>query len=283
MIQSFLIMAALVAGDTTSEVKAMRDRGIAVKLDKVGEPIAVDALKAKLTDADLDKLVALPDLRAVKLSEQPITDRGFEKLVMGLTKLKSLGLDDTRVTDAVVERLEEPPLEELLLANTKVGDAGSEALARLPKLKRLRLSGTKVTNAGAARLAKSKTLEDLDLSRTAVGDEGLAALCRLPKLVKLNLYTTRVTDGGLASLESLRGLKWLNLDNTAVSDAGLPKLHELVNLEFLHLGRTKISDAGLPQLTGLTKLQELHVTHTRVTEDGVKRLQQSLPRCKIVY
>ena len=178
-------------------------------------------LNAKLTDADLEKIAALPDLRAVKLSKQPITDAGLQKLLL-LTKLKSLGLDETQITDAGLAALEKlPALEELLLANTQIGDAGIEHLLRLPKLKRLRLSGTKVTDAGAARLATLKTLEDLDLSKTAIGNEGLAALGQLPKLVKLNLWTTRVTDGGLESLESLRGLKWLNLDNTAVSDAGL--------------------------------------------------------------
>ena len=57
----------------------------------------------------------------------------------------------------------------------------------------------------------------------------------------------------------------------------------LVKLEFLHLGRTYISDAGLPHLTGLSKLQELHLTHTHVTAGGVKRLQASLPKCKIAY
>ena len=140
------------------------------------------------------KIAALPDLRAVKLSKQPITDAGLQKLLM-LKKLKSLGLDETEVTDAGLAALEKlPALEELLLANTQIGDAGIEHLLRLPKLKRLRLSGTKVTDAGAARLATLKTLEDLDLSKTAIGNEGLAALGQLPKLVKLNLWTTRVTD-----------------------------------------------------------------------------------------
>ena len=69
-----------------------------------------------------------------------------------------------------------PALEELLLANTRIGDAGIEHLVKLPKLKRLRLSGSKVTDAGMAGLAAVKTFEDLELSQTAIGDEGLTGL-----------------------------------------------------------------------------------------------------------
>ncbi len=205
MIQPFLIVAAcMAAGDTTPNVMAIKNLGVTVKLGEHSEAVAVDAAKAKLTDADLDRIVALPDLRAVKLSKQPISDAGLQKLTT-LKKLKSLGLDETQVTDAGLAALEKlPALEELLLANTQIGDAGVEHLLRLPKLKRLRLAGTKIGDSGAARLANLKTLEDLDLSKTTTGNEGLAALGRLPKLAKLNLWTTRVTDGGLGSLESLR-------------------------------------------------------------------------------
>ena len=65
-------------------------------------------VNANLTDADLNHIAALPDLRAVKLSKQPITDAGLKKLLL-LTKLKSLGLDETRITDAGMAGLEKLP------------------------------------------------------------------------------------------------------------------------------------------------------------------------------
>src|SRR5437588_104478 len=71
--------------------KTLRDRGAMVRLDEQGMPVALDALKAKLTDDDLESLATLKDLRAVKLSQQAITDSGLKKLAQ-LPKLKSLGL-----------------------------------------------------------------------------------------------------------------------------------------------------------------------------------------------
>jgi hypothetical protein len=49
----------------------------------------------------------------------------------------------------------------------------------------------------------------------------------------------------------------------------------------LSLWETEITDDGLEHLSGLTGLKILSLDGTQVTEDGVKRLQVSLPNCKI--
>jgi internalin A len=284
-------------GQAVNELDAMgtlMDKG--VKIEEWANPgmlepmiVSLDAQKAKLTDADCKSIALFRKLWTVKLAHQPITDAGLKEFVINLSELRSLALDDTRITDAGLahivktRNLAKPPrLEELLLSKTNVTEAGAIDLAKLKGLRRLRIAETKITDAGADSLVNLTGLQDLDVSNTSIGDAGLAALCKLPKLVKLNLYTTKVTDTGLDPLKSLPALKWLNLDKTAVSDAGLPKLKTLTNLEFLHLGRTTVSDAGLPNLAGLTKLKELHLTHTHVTPAGVSKLKQSLPGCKIV-
>ena len=51
----------------------------------------------------------------------------------------------------------------------------------------------------------------------------------------------------------------------------------------LSLTGTDVTDAGLERLKGLSKLQRLKLQGTAVTEEGVKKLQESLPECKITF
>ena len=55
------------------------------------------------------------------------------------------------------------------------------------------------------------------------------------------------------------------------------------DLEKLNLNFTKVSDAGLKDIATLTKLELLGLSFTQVTKDGVKKLQESLPKCKIIH
>ena len=42
------------------------------------------------------------------------------------------------------------------------------------------------------------------------------------------------------------------------------------------------TDAALEIIGGMKKLEYLDIAQTRVSDEGVKRLAQSLPKCKIV-
>jgi hypothetical protein len=71
--------------------------------------------------------------------------------------------------------------------------------------------------------------------------------------------------------------------NTKVADVGLEHLKGLTRLGWLNLWGTKVTDVGLNPLAGLATLQSLNLLFTDVTTDGAKRLQQTLPNCKIVH
>ena len=64
-------------------------------------------------------------------------------------------------------------LEELVLTQSPLGDAGLVHLKGLSKLKRLVLSGTQVTDASLVHLEGLSNLSDLDLIGTGVTDSGL--------------------------------------------------------------------------------------------------------------
>jgi hypothetical protein len=121
------------------------------------------------------------------------------------------------------------------------------------------------------------------LDGTKVSDAGLEKLKRFGHLRWLFLGSTSVGDAGLKHFQGLSRLQWLDLNGTHVSDAGLEKLKPLRELEWLDLNGSTVSDAGLDHLKGFNQLRWLGLIRTQVTVEGVKRLQQALPKCQIVY
>ncbi len=63
----------------------------------------------------------------------------------------------------------------------------------------------------------------------------------------------------------------------------LERLHGSAGLRKVHVSETDVTDAGLEYLKGLVQLRELDLRWTKVTAEGVKRLQQRLPNCDIMW
>jgi hypothetical protein len=219
-------------------------------------------------------------------------------LPAGAFKLTRVNLwDNQKVTDGELVHLAGlDSLEQLSLAQTRVGDAGLAHLEGLSCLNYLCLRATRVTDAGLESLKGLTNLETLDLSFTHVTGPGLAHLKGLSKLTSLYLWGsaqfaglglehlagvrlldlsfTPISDTGLQHLEGLRNLWSLNLNGTPVSDPGLARLKDLSKLTTLGLDDTAVSDAGLEHLRGLTALERLELHGTRVTDAGLKDLEK---------
>ncbi len=135
----------------------------------------------RLTDADRKRV------RELNFVLEPLTDARLQHLA-GLTELKELHLYGTQVTDAGLEHLSGlTGLQTLNLGRTQVSDAGLPHLAGLTGLQTLYLSSTQVTDAGLEHLAGLTKLRMLDLSRTQVTDAGLRHLAGLTGLGTLGL------------------------------------------------------------------------------------------------
>jgi uncharacterized membrane protein len=87
-----------------------------------------------------------------------------------------------------------------------------------------KMGETKLTDAGLDAVAQCKNLTKLSLNQTAITDAGLSKLQNLENLVYLNLYGTKVTDKGILALAKLKNLRTLYLWQTAVTTQGAEAL-----------------------------------------------------------
>jgi hypothetical protein len=68
-----------------------------------------------------------------------------------------------------------------------------------------------------------------------------------------------------------------------LTNADLEHLGALNKLRLLYLFSTDATDAGLEHLKVLDQLQYLHIEAAQVTDAGVEKLQQALPKCRILH
>lgn len=128
-----------------------------------------------------------------------------------------------------------------------------------------------------------KSVNTLLLSGPHVNDETLDRMNYSISLVELHLSGSSITDDGLRNLEKFPRLRWLMLRNTSITDKGMPHLAAIRGIEELDLYGTEVSDASAPSILILNHIQKINLKRTRVTDQGARRLQQSLPRCKIEH
>lgn len=121
-----------------------------------------------------------------------------------LLRVEFTGHED-EVTDADLKAL--APLAGhiaiLGLGRTKIGDASSVAISKMPRLVQLDLRETRITDAGIARLVGLAELRALNLFATPVSDRAVATLGKLARLESLQLWQSEVSDAGLAELQRL--------------------------------------------------------------------------------
>jgi hypothetical protein len=212
---------------------------------------------------NLDDLPAAPTLYGFYPRDSNV-GLAFEdhdlSLVEGLTSIRDVGLNHSRVTDRGLAHLAGlTGIEWLILSNSLVTDDGLAHLRNLPKVKTLFLLGTSVGDAGMGHLRGMTQLDRVGMSNTQVGDEGIATLSA-----------------------ALGQARWVCFCNTRMTGASLAHLAKLPKLETLHTGQVQIADADLPPLYGMPSLKEVRLTGTQVTDPGKAELQQQKPGIKLL-
>ena len=145
-------------------------------------------------------------------------------------------------------------VEDLMIVDTPITDAGIAHLEGLTNLRRLILINTEaaepkmhLTDAGLASLQWMTKLETLDLHGTDVSDAGLVHLRPMTDLQSLGLARTKISGAGLVHLSRMKHLKELRMQHTSLTDAGLTHLRGMVSLQELRISGTKTSDTALDE------------------------------------
>jgi internalin A len=235
-----------------------------------------------VTDAAMDTLASMPNLRAVRLSGTNVTDTGVAALLT-LPQLTELDLRNCRgVSDRSIRKLAaKDTLRTLKIGGSRVDDDLLDQVAAIKRLTTLSLDNCDLTDAGVANL-KSLPLEDLTIYQCAkVSDQGLAILSSFPDLKRLTLRDVAVDGTALGNLASPEKLQSLNLSQSRITDAEVKQLAALTNLESLNLSETAVTDAAIDTLSQLAGLKQLVLTQTAISEAGRKQLAEALPECKI--
>jgi hypothetical protein len=135
---------------------------------------SLDLSRSKgVTDAGLKHLAAMKDLRLLDLGWTGVTRAGLQS-VASLGKLENLNLSALGVTDADLKQFAGMKLNNLILHDCPITDAGVEQILAFKGLKTLGLAKTRVTDAGLAKLAGLTGLELLYISETKVTEKGVA-------------------------------------------------------------------------------------------------------------
>ena len=245
------------------------------------QPLAGNSLsELKLADTQItdEGLRSLQDceIRRLSIASTLITDAGLRHINLGPVsdlKLSSAGIAD----DGLEDLKRATRLTSLSLENTRITDEGLPRLIDLKVLGTLSLAETQVTDAGLASIAKMAKVRALDLSRTGITDAGLPLLSGLETLQHLVLSGTHITDAGLAVVSRMSQIQSLDVSHTAVSDEGLIPLQDS-NVIALDLSGTRVTDRGLvylkkfilPEWMMISPLLKLE--GTSVTQAGLKAL-----------
>ena len=215
-----------------------------------------------------------------------------------LSKLETLDLDATRITDAGLGELAKSrrcatcrccaggrhrcgdagPGEGERTAQAEPRQhadrrsAGPKELTALGQLRKLDLSGTGVTSKGLAPLGKLTELR----APVADGDEGRRRGTRAPRRAEAarGAGPGRYANyrRGRAKPAPLKKLRVLGLRQANIRGKGLSALKDFANLRELYLGGSNVGNGTLPILAGFKGLELLDLTFTEVTDAGLKEL-----------
>lgn len=244
-----------------------------------------------ITDAGLESLAELRNLRVLELSANfAITNSGLKSL-QNLTKLEDLNLSGTRISNAGLEYLKNlRSLRHLHLnyafTHRETGErigCTQEGLPALWGLPIEELHGVDVNRKGLRYLAGLTHLKSLPGVFIQPADSDLVHLKNLTRLESLSVG---LSDGWsdtsrLETLAAMQGLKALEVSGEPAADGefdarSLAALVKLSALERLRLGR--ISDVGIEHLPESPQVRLLDLSVSEIKGPGLAYLAEKFPQ-----
>ncbi len=259
------------------------DAGLA-HFERCGNLMSLDLVSTQISDAGLAHFQHCHHLVHLNLNDNPnVTDKGVAHF-KNCKSLSTLSLNGTRVSDTALAHFADcTNLMRLHVEQTRVGDVGLGHLKHCKQLTVLHLSQSKVSDAGMAHFRGRDNITTLHVGGTRVGDFGLACFNECKNLKYLYVANTPTTDVGLFFFKDCKSLSYVDLSHTKVTNSASAQLKNCKTLRDLRLDGTRVTDEGLVQLAGFSELRLLGLNHTGVSETAVKKLEEVLPKCKVVW
>lgn len=253
---------------------------------------SLDLTFSSMTDATLESIEKLPQLRDLQLGFGSVDPEAVNRLLQKLPRLERLGTG--RLTDACLSLHDHPELKELrnndphtrqyyepIPADTWVcRDVNLSHLTQLEgsiklmhPLQSLRVKNLpQLTELIAMQTVQIAELEGLSgLQKIGVGgvsvtDADVLWMDQCPTLTHVSLPYTRVTDSSLRSLAKLQSLTHLSIPGTNVTDEVITKL-KLDQLVRVNLRDTNVTAKGIRHILQAPHLETLLFNCPGLTAD----------------
>jgi len=275
-----------------------------------------------LTDADVEALCSLPNIRGVTVDGQT-----SDATIMKLERIKNLSeltfrCNISTITGTGLEALGTfKKLEKLRIYGNFSGDdlanlgkldqlreldlilqmpivSGKELafLEKMTKLRKLQLSlsshvvadtglvPSQFTDDALSQLRNLNELEELVISCNLISGKSLSHLSHLKQLRRLDIRNPRLTTEDISHLMDFQQLTSLTINSKALDDTTLAYLGNLTNLRKLEFtAASNITDAGLSHLQSLHNLEDITLTSNLLTGEGLSHLSNLKSLKKLVF
>lgn len=235
---------------------------------------------------------AVKSLVELSLNDSPLTTEGLRQL-NGLTHLRGLRIDETRVNEIPIECKEMfGGLEFLNISGTWIDDPGMTRLEFCKSLKTLYAdfgglsSGPTVGPQGLSAIGKLEMLELLSLVGQATTDK--YPVLHLPRLKVLKLDSGEPRTGiplsqaWLDSIATMSTLEELWCHHAVIDDDGFIILSRLPRLRVLQCN-VKISDSAAASISRMRNLQLISICGLDSLPKSTFEALARLPSLKTVY
>ncbi|MBQ4079733.1 MAG: hypothetical protein II596_03535, partial [Thermoguttaceae bacterium] len=180
------------------------------KLPALTEFLWSDAVVDGDSQAALAKLAAAPSLKKLRLTGLKLADSGKfpVEALKGIAAFPALADLDVSGSPLAAEDLAQvdlkagfPKLTKINLYQTKIGDAGVDALMPLAdRLTSLNLDDAGISPVSAPKIAQFSNLTFLHVGRSTLDDESVAQFAKLTKLEKIHITRSAATEEGADAL-----------------------------------------------------------------------------------
>lgn len=246
------------------------------------EIAVLDLSGTEISEEGYRQLFELQHLERLALDKVDVTDGEIE-LIARLPKLKNLSLHGCeKITNKALQHLSDyaSKLESLDLSETPISDSGIKRLQKCSELTALRLNNSACTDEAIVPLLSLPNLSEFEFERSAgIHDVTVQRLAnRFGKQLKhLGLADTNVTRACLQYLANCPKLSYLTLSNVPLEAADIELLGTFSGLDTLVI--TKLNCPDLTIRKNMLKLKRLHtltILSSNISDETEQKIRDSL-------